>query len=253
MKAISAFTKIAVLIALIAFCFPFVVVSCSGKTVEVSGLDFLKGSSSAAAQVSEDAEDRSEPNFVLLAAVGSGIAAFALSFREYGKIRSFIGAALCSLSAVMLLIFKSNLYDMILTDDLKSEITETMFRLMTRIGWGWKLSLAAFILGAVGMLAAVILVEVTVRRPLPYAALCPFCGSSVSAQARFCSACGSSLRRSCPFCGTENPTAADFCTACGKEIPHAEDHGIESADNMAESANDAAEAAGEETEAKEEE
>jgi len=44
---------------------------------------------------------------------------------------------------------------------------------------------------------------------------CSSCGSEQPGEARFCSACGASLRTECPSCGEEHPATAAFCSACG--------------------------------------
>ena len=265
MKAVSAFTKIAILIALIAFVFPFVSVSCMGKTVEATGLDLIVGKPADDMYLEYDSDEAVEPNVCLILAFISGVAAFVLSFKDDMKVRASIGAALCFGSSLMLFIFKSNLYEMILSASMKSRITEYMFWNMAKMEWGWKLSLAAFIFGALGMLVTVFLGESVSRQAMSDTAKCPFCGSVIPAKARSCPVCDGPLKLDCPFCGTENPITVDFCTACGMEFPQTgddetgsadnetgtADNEIESADNAAESANDAAEAAGEETEAKE--
>ncbi len=49
---------------------------------------------------------------------------------------------------------------------------------------------------------------------------CPNCGEVVSANARFCSACGKEIIRKkfCSSCGQEVPFGARFCSACGNKI-----------------------------------
>src|SRR5262245_36033434 len=44
---------------------------------------------------------------------------------------------------------------------------------------------------------------------------CASCGADQQPDARFCSACGSSLYRTCPSCGAEQAADAAFCSACG--------------------------------------
>ncbi|GEM_PF-347327 len=45
--------------------------------------------------------------------------------------------------------------------------------------------------------------------------ICPNCGTTNPAQARFCINCGKPLPRACPNCGSINPTNARFCNQCG--------------------------------------
>ncbi|HEY4633996.1 MAG TPA: adenylate/guanylate cyclase domain-containing protein, partial [Candidatus Limnocylindrales bacterium] len=48
-------------------------------------------------------------------------------------------------------------------------------------------------------------------------AVCPSCGASVPAGARFCATCGAGLAGTCPRCGTEVPDGARFCPSCGHQ------------------------------------
>ena len=47
---------------------------------------------------------------------------------------------------------------------------------------------------------------------------CPQCSKPVSADAKFCPECGTSLRSSCPKCGKPNDAAAQFCQDCGEKL-----------------------------------
>lgn len=47
---------------------------------------------------------------------------------------------------------------------------------------------------------------------------CAKCGTKNSADAKFCSNCGSPLTKACPFCGAENDDGADYCNSCGKKM-----------------------------------
>ena len=49
-------------------------------------------------------------------------------------------------------------------------------------------------------------------------AVCPSCGASVPAGARFCATCGAGLAGTCPRCGTEIPDGARFCPSCGQPL-----------------------------------
>jgi class 3 adenylate cyclase len=47
---------------------------------------------------------------------------------------------------------------------------------------------------------------------------CGSCGAAQPAEARFCSSCGSALRRLCPACGSEQLASALFCSTCGTAL-----------------------------------
>jgi class 3 adenylate cyclase/tetratricopeptide (TPR) repeat protein len=47
---------------------------------------------------------------------------------------------------------------------------------------------------------------------------CPSCGVENTPDARFCSACGTSLYRACPACGADQPVSAAFCSSCGAPL-----------------------------------
>lgn len=47
---------------------------------------------------------------------------------------------------------------------------------------------------------------------------CPQCSKPVSADAKFCPECGTSLRSNCPKCGKPNDAAARFCQECGEKL-----------------------------------
>jgi len=47
---------------------------------------------------------------------------------------------------------------------------------------------------------------------------CPQCSKPVSADAKFCPECGTSLRNNCPKCGKPNDAAARFCHDCGEKL-----------------------------------
>lgn len=48
--------------------------------------------------------------------------------------------------------------------------------------------------------------------------VCPSCGASNAADARFCDDCGTGLRAVCPSCGAENASDARFCDDCGAAL-----------------------------------
>jgi class 3 adenylate cyclase/tetratricopeptide (TPR) repeat protein len=47
---------------------------------------------------------------------------------------------------------------------------------------------------------------------------CRSCGADVTDDARFCHACGTSLRIACPTCGSEQRAGTAFCSACGTSL-----------------------------------
>lgn len=47
---------------------------------------------------------------------------------------------------------------------------------------------------------------------------CPNCGQGNSADAKFCSECGASLKITCPVCGTVAEAGAKFCNNCGASL-----------------------------------
>jgi class 3 adenylate cyclase/tetratricopeptide (TPR) repeat protein len=47
---------------------------------------------------------------------------------------------------------------------------------------------------------------------------CAACDGVNAPQARFCSACGSSLYLACPACGADQPATAAFCSSCGAAL-----------------------------------
>jgi class 3 adenylate cyclase len=47
---------------------------------------------------------------------------------------------------------------------------------------------------------------------------CGSCGAEQPPDARYCSACGASLREACPSCGAEATPGAAFCSACGTPL-----------------------------------
>ncbi|MFQ6030157.1 MAG: serine/threonine-protein kinase, partial [Dehalococcoidia bacterium] len=47
---------------------------------------------------------------------------------------------------------------------------------------------------------------------------CSNCAQDNPAEARFCMACATALRRICPACGTESPPEARFCMACAAPL-----------------------------------
>lgn len=49
-------------------------------------------------------------------------------------------------------------------------------------------------------------------------ALCPKCGASVSATAKFCAECGEKLLKKCPKCGVTLKPTAKFCDECGEKL-----------------------------------
>lgn len=54
---------------------------------------------------------------------------------------------------------------------------------------------------------------------LPFSnAICPVCGHSVSADAKFCSECGAPLEKKCASCGTKLDPTMKFCPECGAKV-----------------------------------
>jgi serine/threonine protein kinase len=49
--------------------------------------------------------------------------------------------------------------------------------------------------------------------------ICPSCGSSNEAGAKFCEGCGLGLSSQCPECGKSNQVSRGFCVHCGTDIP----------------------------------
>ena len=47
---------------------------------------------------------------------------------------------------------------------------------------------------------------------------CPNCGHANSADAKFCSECGTSLRITCAVCGTVAEAGDKFCSNCGSSL-----------------------------------
>jgi ribosomal protein L40E len=50
------------------------------------------------------------------------------------------------------------------------------------------------------------------------APVCPSCGASNAADAKFCDDCGTALQRTCASCGASNAADAKFCDDCGTAL-----------------------------------
>lgn len=48
--------------------------------------------------------------------------------------------------------------------------------------------------------------------------ICPQCGAAVSANAKFCSVCGTKLQCTCPSCGAAVKPGSKFCSECGQAL-----------------------------------
>lgn len=62
---------------------------------------------------------------------------------------------------------------------------------------------------------------------------CPSCDAETPESARFCPACGTSLRPLCPSCQSENVPGARFCAFCGETLPAGPDPAPASVDRDA--------------------
>ena len=60
-------------------------------------------------------------------------------------------------------------------------------------------------------------VTLSAHRPRA-AAVCPFCGEAIDADAQFCDKCGNPLSKFCPDCGEANSLDACFCKKCGNPL-----------------------------------
>ena len=225
MKAVSVVTKLCILLALIAFVFPFVTVSCQNEEIATyKGVEMMTGIvfSSEEGSTGEAPDSEAVNPFLIAAAVG-GLIALILSFKDYEKVQPVVGAVFALIGAAMLILFRTTFADVYLGEYQDYPLTIT-FR------YGWMISLTALLIAAVGLIGSAAYNILSVRSiekshaedtaARQMTVVCPFCRENILYTQRFCPKCGREQKRDCPWCGAENPILGKVCVNCGKEFPY---------------------------------
>lgn len=136
---IKTLTKLLIIVALVCFIFPFVMVSCSGTSVELSGAELMTKTS-----FHEDFQfdDDESPNYFLLAAFALGIVGLVFVWKSEEREKGMLYAGVSSIgSATFLLLFRSTFVSFYGLQGYEGRV-DIEFR------WGWWLSLLAYLAAA---------------------------------------------------------------------------------------------------------
>lgn len=130
-------TKLLLLIGMVAFFFPFVMVSCSGESMELSGFELM--TSISLRDEMENEEEGEDPNPYLAVAFICGAIAFGATWfvrgsKEYDLL---VPCAFSAVGAVFLIIFRLTFWEFY-------ELTEFKGRVDLRFRWGWILSIISY-------------------------------------------------------------------------------------------------------------
>lgn len=133
--------KLLFLAAMVCFFFPFVMVSCSGESVEATGFE-LATNISMHEEIKFDDEDT--PNPYLIAGFICGLLGFGIAWKitKHDK-KALVSGCFAAAGAAFLLLFRSTFWDFY-------ELTGYKGRVTVEFRWGWMLSLVAYI-GAAGV------------------------------------------------------------------------------------------------------
>lgn len=140
-KKLRTGIKLFFLIAMICFFFPFVMVSCSGESVEATGFE-LATNISMHEEIEFDEEDK--PNPYLIAGLACGLLGLGVAWgiKEHDK-KALIAGGLALTGAAFLWLFRSTFWNFY-------EMTGYEDRVTVEFRWGWVLSLVTYI-GAAGL------------------------------------------------------------------------------------------------------
>lgn len=140
-KNLRTTIKLFILVAIICFFFPFVMVSCSGESVEATGFE-LATNISMHEEIEFDEEDK--PNPYLIAGFACGLLGLGVAWgiKERDK-KALISGGLALTGAAFLLLFRSTFWDFY-------EMTGYEDRVTVEFRWGWVLSVVAYI-GSAGL------------------------------------------------------------------------------------------------------
>ena len=140
-KKLRTGIKLFFLIAMICFFFPFVMVSCSGESVEATGFE-LATNISMHEEIEFDEEDK--PNPYLIAGLACGLIGLGVAWgiMEHDK-KALISGGLALTGAAFLWLFRSTFWDFY-------ELTGYEGQVVVEFRWGWVLSVVAYI-GSAGL------------------------------------------------------------------------------------------------------
>lgn len=154
--------KIALLVGMICFLFPFVLVSCSGSVVEANGIELMTATAIPEGDdeniqediqledIQFDFEDTS-PNPYLIISFALGLIGFLCAFGKKKNSKLLIFSGGCSFSAaIFLLIFRSSFWRFYEIYELSGYCDD----IIVKFRWGWIVSLLAFITGGCSVLLA---------------------------------------------------------------------------------------------------
>lgn len=178
--------KVAILIGMVCFLFPFVLVRCDGEEeLDMSGIEMMIKYSFDG---DTDFEDEA-PNYYLWIAFGLGIAGMVLAFRakeENNHDLTPVGATMAG-GAAFLLFFRLSFMHFYALDEYGDSIS-------VEYKWGWVLALLAYIAAsAMAFLSKKFAIEpdspIDDPHPTGDDDICPRCGKKLKPCARFCVYC----------------------------------------------------------------
>lgn len=131
---LNKIARIALVLALVFFCCPFVMVSCGSETAEVSGMEVMVGKDFGDEEV---IGDDTPANVFLILAFLAGVGALGFTFADK-TYRTTGVTALTTVSALGIIVFRANFFDYY--KELQGYEIYIQFR------WGWTMTLLAYIL-----------------------------------------------------------------------------------------------------------
>ena len=222
--------KIFLIVGILCFFLPFMLLSCEDtEVIDATGMDMVIGEFKNTEGEKLDEEDIDAtllPNFILIASLGTAIAATVLLFLAKGddeakKVKLATILAIVAVVCLILTAVTAGLYYWIDEEPLMEMIADDDVEMKLSVRPGWIFALICFIIPA----AMGIFFKKFSAQDIPYVT-CPGCGAQVTGDT--CEFCGAELpktensapakaeAKTCPKCGAK--VTGETCEYCGENL-----------------------------------
>lgn len=128
--------KLLLIVAMIFYFFPFSLVSCSGQSVEVSGMELM---TTISMNKDREFDEEDTPNYYLIVAFTLALTGLFCAWNASKYDKKMLAAGCCSMGgALFLLLFRSTFWEFYELTGYKGSIT-------VEFCWGWTMSLLSYL------------------------------------------------------------------------------------------------------------